>query len=182
MKTTLHLIALVLVTLTAGSAFAGNDWKARLKAELPLLGHRNWIVVADAAYPLQTAPGIETRYVDAEQLDVVRAVLSALAAAKHVQPVIYTDAELKYVPEAAAPGIGAYRDALGKLLAGRAVQSQLHERIIGQLDEAGLTFKVLILKTRHRQPYTSVFFQLDCGYWSPDAEKELRHAMKQTSP
>jgi hypothetical protein len=26
-------------------------------------------------------------------------------------------------------------------------------------------------------PYTSVFLQLDCGYWSADAERRLREAM-----
>ena len=36
------------------------DWKTFLKEELPLLGHRNWIVVTDMAYPLQTNPGIKT--------------------------------------------------------------------------------------------------------------------------
>ena len=42
---------------------------------------------------------------------------------------------------------------------------------------AGKTFHVLLLKTNHTQPYTSVFLQLECGYWSPKAEKELRTAM-----
>jgi hypothetical protein len=48
------------VCMTA-SAQAG--WKKDLSEQLPLLGHRNWVVVADSAYPLQTAPGIETIYV-----------------------------------------------------------------------------------------------------------------------
>jgi hypothetical protein len=26
-------------------------------------------------------------------------------------------------------------------------------------------------------PYTSVFLQLDCAYWGPDAEKKLRAAI-----
>jgi hypothetical protein len=29
-------------------------------------------------------------------------------------------------------------------------------------------------------PYTSVFLQLDCGYWSPEAEKRLRTTMGAT--
>ena len=35
-------------------------WRATLDERLPLLGHRNWIVVADAAYPWQASAGIET--------------------------------------------------------------------------------------------------------------------------
>ncbi|MHB1306661.1 MAG: hypothetical protein ACYC23_06230, partial [Limisphaerales bacterium] len=64
-----------------------------------------------------------------------------------------------------------------RLLADQAVQSLPHERIISRLDEAGKTFHVLILKTRMTLPYTSVFLELDCGYWSPEAEKALRDAL-----
>ena len=35
-------------------------WTDALAAFLPALGHRNWIVVADSAFPLQISPGIET--------------------------------------------------------------------------------------------------------------------------
>ena len=38
------------------------DWKESLQEKLPLLGHRNWIVVTDMAYPLQADPGIITLY------------------------------------------------------------------------------------------------------------------------
>ncbi|MCU0784833.1 MAG: hypothetical protein MUF81_12485 [Verrucomicrobia bacterium] len=168
------LLALTLVTV----AFAAAAWRSRLQEQLPLLGHRNWIVVADAAYPLQTAPGIETIYVNADQLAVVKDVLAALAQTKHVKPTIYTDAEMKFVAEKNAPGIGTYRGALEKALAGKTAQVLPHEEIIAKLDEAGKTFKVLLIKTPLTLPYTSVFFQLECGYWNADSEKELRAAMK----
>ena len=35
-------------------------WMDTLAGYLPALGHRNWIVVADSAFPLQISPGIET--------------------------------------------------------------------------------------------------------------------------
>ena len=106
------LAACVLISLMTASVFAADNWKEKLQKELPLLGHRNWIVVADSAYPLQTAPGIETIYVDADQLEVVKGVIAELAKTKHVKPTIYTDAEMKFVAEVNAPGIGAYREAL----------------------------------------------------------------------
>jgi hypothetical protein len=31
-------------------------------------------------------------------------------------------------------------------------------------------------------PYTSVFIQLDCGYWSAEAEQRLRAAFSATPP
>jgi D-ribose pyranose/furanose isomerase RbsD len=166
------------IFLITAATFAGDDWKPKLQKELPLLGHRNWIVVADSAYPLQTAPGIETIYVAADQLEVVKGVLAELAKTKHVKPTIYTDAELKHVAETNAPGISAYRDGLGKLLHGQPVSVLPHEQIIAKLDEAGKTFKVLLIKTPLTKPYTSVFFQLECGYWNEASEKALREAMK----
>jgi RbsD / FucU transport protein family len=172
--TLVALLALTVITV----AFVTRSWCPRLKEQLPLLGHRNWIVVADSAYPLQTAPGIETIYVAADQLTVVKSVLAELAQTKHVQPTIYTDAEMKFVAEKNAPGMGAYRAGLEKLLAAKPVQVLPHEQIIAKLDEAGKTFKVLLIKTPLTLPYTSVFFQLECGYWNAESEKELREAMK----
>ena len=54
----------------------------------------------------------------------------------------------------------------------------LHEEIIAKLDRAGELFRVLIVKTNMRIPYTSVFFELDCGYWNDQAEKKLRALMR----
>ena len=147
-------------------------------AKLPALGHRNWIIVADSAYPLQIAPGIETVTVTESQLSAVKQVLAELGRAKHVRPVIYIDSELKFVSESTVPGISKYRRELNGLLAGKATQRMLHENIIKKLDEAGKTFKVLLIKTPLTMPYTSVFFQLECGYWSAASEQKLRDAMK----
>ena len=175
------------LALAPGSASArmnppNDDWRVRLNQQLQLMGHRNWIAVVDSAYPLQTSAGIETIETNDDQLDVVKTVLGQIARAKHVRPVIFTDAELKLVPESDARGVTAYRDALGKLLGKSGpenpeAQSLPHEEIISKLDEAGKTFHILILKTNLTIPYTSVFIRLDCGYWSDDAEKRLRVAM-----
>jgi len=171
-----HSLLLAFI-LTIAPGLHAADWRHTLRKELPLLGHRNWIVIADSAYPWQTAPGVETISTGAGQLEVIRSVLEGLSKTKHVRPVIMTDSELPFVPEKNAPGISAFREALRKLLNGRPDQSLPHEEIIKKLDEAGKTFHVLLLKTNHTQPYTSVFLQLECGYWSPEAEKELRFAM-----
>ncbi len=170
----------VLCLLAVGCALdpAGRSpWRAKVTRQLPLLGHRNWIVISDSAYPWQTSPGIETIYTDADQIEVVRSVLDAVRNAPHVRPIIYTDAELEFVPEEDAPGISVYRDQLREVLGDADVQSLSHEEIIAMLDEAGNTFHVLLLKTDLTLPYTSVFLQLDCGYWSAEAEQQLREAI-----
>ncbi len=168
----------VMAAISIVNATADVSWRTKLEQELPLLGHRNWIVIADSAYPWQTAPGIETVWTGASQTEVVRAVLDTLDKSAHVRPIIYTDAELKAVPEAAAKGVQAYRDELAKILAGREVSVVPHEQIISKLDEAGKTFHVLLLKTKMTIPYTSVFLQLDCNYWSAEAERALRESLK----
>ena len=159
-----------------------DGWQTRLAKELPLLGHRNWIAVVDSAYPLQTRAGIETLDTEADHLEVVRAVLEQVTHSRHVRPVIFTDAELKAIPEIEAKGVSEYRQALANLLsqAGQGKiepQSLPHEEIISKLDEAGKTFHILVLKTRMAIPYTSVFVRLDCGYWTAEQEKNLRDAM-----
>lgn len=53
-------LAVVLLLLTLPVHAATPDWNKRLAGAMSLLGHRNWILVVDSAYPLQTAPGIET--------------------------------------------------------------------------------------------------------------------------
>ena len=127
---------------------------------------------------MQISAGVETITVNADQLSVVKEVLNALAKTKHVRPRIFRDAEMDFVSPKNAPGITAYRKSLDGLLRGKDVEKMLHEDIIAKLDEAGKTFKVLLIKTPLTVPYTSVFFQLECGYWSDAAEKEMRAAMQ----
>jgi RbsD / FucU transport protein family len=158
---------------------ASSSWEAIFQSKLPLFGHRNWIVVADSAYPAQSGAGITTVAADADQLEVVREVLSRLASAAHVNPNVYTDRELVFVSERDAPGIDKYRRELGNLLQELPVQTTPHEEIIRKLDSIATRFQVLIIKTRLTIPYSSVFLELDCAYWSADAESRLRAAIKQ---
>ena len=169
-------------TNTAQDSHASAKWRERLNEELPLLGHRNWIAVVDSAYPLQTSEGIETIETDGDHLDVVRQVLHEVGKSKHLRPVVFTDEELKAVPESDAPGVTYYRDTLNHFLdefngGSLERQSLAHEEIISKLDEAGKTFHILVLKTRMTIPYTSVFLRLDCGYWTDEQEKRLRERM-----
>jgi hypothetical protein len=155
----------------------GDHWKSRLDMVLPLLGHRNWIVVADSAYPAQSNPGIETIATGADHLELLNAVFSAIESARHVQPKIYLDRELQHVSDQDAPGAMNYREALKRLLGGRESESLPHEQIFVRLDECARLFRILILKSTLTVPYTSVFVELDCGYWSSTAEERLRHSI-----
>jgi L-fucose mutarotase/ribose pyranase (RbsD/FucU family) len=154
-----------------------SGWERQLKATLPAFGHRNWIVVADAAYPAQSRAGIETVVSSVGQIEVARIVLDAIAASKHVRANIYLDQELQFVAEADAPGVSRYRAQLAGLLKAATSTTLPHDQIIAKLDQTAQLFRVLILKTRLTIPYTSIFFELDCGYWSAEAEQRLRRTM-----
>ena len=153
------------------------NWETRVKELLPLYGHRNWIVIADSAYPAQTAPGIEVVYAGGDQAEVLRKVFEFVDRASHVQPIIHLDKELDWVGEDLAPGVEAYRQKLETLLRGRRVEPMLHEELIKRLDEAAQLFRILVIKTDMTLPYTSVFLELDCGYWGSEKEKTLRERM-----
>ena len=154
------------------------NWELELHAVLPHYGHRNWIVVADSAYPEQSKPGIETVVSGTGQIEVTRKVLDAINASRHVRANVYLDKELDYVAEADSPGVTRYRQQLDELLAGANKIPTLHEQIIAKLDQVSQVFRVLIIKTDLTIPYTSVFFELGCAYWPADAEYRMRKAMK----
>jgi L-fucose mutarotase/ribose pyranase (RbsD/FucU family) len=151
-----------------------EEWQARLAEELPRMGHRNFVVIADSAYPLQSAPGIRTIHVGGTQAGSLKIVLEMLAKQKHVRPVAWMDAEQAKVPEADAPGITKGRQALAASLQGVDVRTEPHMDIIKRLDESAKLFNVMILKTDETLPYTSVFLELDCGYWNAEKEQRLR--------
>ncbi len=178
----LFAICLLMVSWTSMSAADPPSWQTKVQQEMPLLGHRNWIVIVDSAYPLQTSPGIETVETGTDQLTVVRNVLQSIARSPHVRPVVYMDAELPFVTEQNAPGVTKYREQIKVALGNLPVHSVLHEQLIQQLNEASSNFHVLILKTTLTIPYTSVFLQLNCKYWSDDAERRLRQTMKHRVP
>ena len=154
-----------------------THWESELISRLPLFGHRNWIVVADSAYPAQSNPGIETIVAGADQIGVVRKVLAAVASCRHIRANVYIDLELDVVDETDAPGITAYRSQLAGLLEGAGTKPLMHEQIIAKLDECARLFRILIIKTSLTIPYTSVFFELDCGYWNAESEQRLRGSM-----
>lgn len=155
-----------------------KKWENILKDRLRLYGHRNWVVIADSAYPAHSKQGIETIVADDDQTAVIERAFSILRECTHVKPTIYTDEELRFVPEEDAVGVTTYREQLAGLLAGYEASSLRHEEIISMLDRVGETFRVLLIKTRMRIPYTSVFVELECGYWNAQAEKRLRAVMR----
>jgi D-ribose pyranose/furanose isomerase RbsD len=176
-KAVLATWLLAMSGLAAAAQQPTAEWQTRLQRVLPLLGHRNWIMIVDSAYPLQSSSGVETIETNTDQMEVLRQVLGAIDSSIQVRPIVYMDAELPFVSEKDAPGVDAYREGIKTALAGRKITSLPHEQIIAKVDEVGKTFHIVVFKTTMTVPYTSVFLQLNCKYWSDDAEAAMRKAM-----
>jgi len=155
-----------------------KGWKEQMNDELPLLGHRNWILVVDKAFPAQTASGIKVINTGEPLQDVLQFTLQKIDRSLHVKPIIYTDKELEYITPALVSYIGNYKKQLQKTLDGVEPQTLLHDSVFVKIDKASKLFKVIVLKTEETIPYSSVFIQLDCRYWSAEKEQSLREMMK----
>lgn len=154
-------------------------WKERIGEMLPLLGHRNWILVVDKAFPLQTGEGITTVNTGENLIDVLQHVMTGIKATQHLRPVIHIDTELKYMDKCGCAEVEEFRSSLYDLLStSQRTEYMLHDEIIKRINEVSKSFAVLILKTDTTIPYTSVFIELDCGYWDARQEKSLRTQME----
>lgn len=153
------------------------SWKKELRHLLPALGHRNWVVIADAAFPQQCSAGVRVIVADEPLLNVLADAVEILKEAKHVRPVAVLDAELEHLTDTTCPGVNALRATLKLALAAVETESVLHEELLVTLAEAAKTYTMLVIKTTCRIPYTSVFFRLECGYWGPEQERTLRETM-----
>ena len=153
------------------------SWKDELNEELPLLGHRNWVVITDMAYPLQTQSGIKTLFADEPYADILTYVYNTLEKAPHVRPVIYQDKELSFLSDEDAAGIDALKKDMNELL-GSQVHPVPHEELIARLDEVSKMFHVIIIKSNLTIPYTSTFFELDCAYWGSSSQQALDERMR----
>jgi D-ribose pyranose/furanose isomerase RbsD len=156
---------------------SGSDWKETLEEHLPLLGHRNWILVVDKAFPAQNSTGIQVIDTGKELLTVLKYTLKQIDRSGHVKPIIFTDKELGFITPELEPEIEKFRESLREVFDGAEVQTVLHETIFKKIDTASKLFKVLVLKTESAIAYSSVFLQLDCKYWTSEKESLLRKAM-----
>ena len=177
-------VAVSVVVLLAGSSIAQtpasgapSDWKAVVQSRIPLYGHRNWIVVADSAFPVYASPGIETVVVNADLPSVLQYVASAISSSGHVRATVFLDRELQFIDEHDYPGVTELRKQITEPCAKDQVSSIPHTEVMSRIDEAGKTFRVLFIKTTARIPYTSVYMRMDCGYLSDEVEQKIRTTM-----
>lgn len=190
MKTSkLQLLTTALVLFFIAGALPGPaapnpataDWQTTLQQRLPLYGHRNWIVVSDAAFPAYSETGIETMVVNQDLAQVLHYVAKAIASSKHVRAAAFVDQELQFVPEQNYPGVTHLREQINREFSKNILSSVPHSEAISKIDEAAKTFRVLFIKTNTTIPYTSVFMRLDCGYMTDEIDAKIKNAMASTN-
>lgn len=148
-----------------------------IESRLPALGHRNWVLVVDSAYPEQVG-AIETHVSDQLHEEVLREVVSLLKSQPHVRPVALLDRELDFINDDDLPGVDDLKRSMHATLTDIEVESRPHDEILQTLAEAAKTYAIVAIKTPSRIPYTSVFFRLECGYWNDEQERALRARMQ----
>lgn len=180
MKKILFFFSLILISITMSSCnnhiAEQTSWETTLAQKLPLLGHRNWIVITDMAYPLQSGNGITTLFANEPYTDVLRKVKAQIDEAPHVFAHVYHDSELDFISEADMPGVDALRSEMAQIC-GSEAQAVAHEELLERMDAAGRLYNIVIIKTPLTMAYTTTFFELDCAYWNGAKQENLVKAM-----
>lgn len=167
--------------LSAGCGWFGDGpregWKAAVEAQTAQLGYRNWIVIAEASYPAHSRHGV--RQVNSYQPIpvVVEEVLQTLERTEHVRPRIYLPREMRLVENDFAPGIDEFRRELEVSLHGRETTEIDQDSLLTLVQDARKSFDVLVVRTTTALPYTTVFMELQPGYWDGESEAHLRERM-----
>lgn len=146
--------------------------------EVEALGNRNWIVIADESFPLHTRRGVRTLLVDKEAPAVLSGVIDVLESQQHVRPIFYRTRELGFVENDSAPGIDMYRESITSALRGYSIRELQYRSLAVVLEDESKTFAVLVIKTKTALPYSSIFIELDSGYWDSRQERDMRSAME----
>ncbi|MFC4995362.1 hypothetical protein [Rubritalea tangerina] len=151
-----------------------GTWQETVDSEIATLGAYNWIVIAESAYPAPGRPEAHLLHSPTHVPATLNHVLQSIESQGHVAPRIYLPKEAFLVQESQAPGMNAYRNALKKSLDDRPSQ-MLTSRMLESLMKGSTSGnRVLIIKTQTALPYTSVYIELESGYWDGESESALR--------
>lgn len=153
-------------------------WGEVVSREVNALGIQNWVIVAESSFPVVSRRGVRTLVIDAEVPAVVDYVVKELEKSETVVPSFSTARELPFVKNDNAPGIDEFRKLLKASLQGHQVREMEHRSLTLLAHSDSAKYAVLVLKTKSALPYSSVFIELDSGYWDRASEAKLRRDMK----
>lgn len=110
--------------------------------------------------------------------EAVDYVLNALERTQHVRPNVYLTRELRSLENDFAPGIDDFRGQIQESLHGYEPTELDQQSLLVLLEDANRTFDVLVIRTISALPYSSVFLELQPGYWDSDSEQRLRQRIE----
>lgn len=177
-------IPLLLIPLLCLAGCASNpreappSWGGVVSREVNALGIQNWIIIAESSFPVVSRRGVRTVVVDTEIPELVDYVVNELEKSETVTPSFSTARELPFVKNDRAPGIDEFRKLLKEALHGHEVRQMDHRSLSLLAHSDAGKYAVLVLKTKTALPYSSVFIELDSGYWDRDSEDNLRNDMR----
>lgn len=174
------MLALITAAVCAGCGpmDGSGDWKGSVNNQANQLGHRNWIVISEASFPAHSRVGIRQVNADSEVPEVVDYVLNALERTQNVRPRIYLTREMRSVENDFAPGIDQMRERIAESLHGHDPTELDQQSLITLLESANQSYSVLVIRTPTALPYTSVFMELQPGYWDTESEDRLRQRIR----
>jgi D-ribose pyranose/furanose isomerase RbsD len=180
MSFTRWLLTAGFAVAASGCAFApsGSDWKGAVATQVNQLGYRNWIVVCEASFPAHSRPGVRQVSAPVEIPEAVDFVLQSMEQTEHVRPRIYLPREMRSVENDYAPGVDELRKQIINSLHAHETTELDHQALLTLLEDANRSFDVLVIRTNTALPYSSVFMELQPGYWDSDSEQHLREKMQ----
>ncbi|MEX1114414.1 MAG: hypothetical protein WEB53_04145 [Akkermansiaceae bacterium] len=170
------VLALGVAVLSVGCAGMPKDntWQAAVDRQAGQLGYRNWIVIAEASFPAHSRPGVRQVNASVEVPEALDYVLGVLEQTENVRPHVYVTREVSAVENDFAPGIDDYRKRVELAFHGHERTGLDQQSLLTLLQDANRSFDVLVIRTTTALPYTSVFLELQPGYWDVDSETRLR--------
>ncbi len=180
MKPSGALIAFAIALCLSGCVATEDpaDWKGNVNRQVNQLGNRNWIVVCEASFPAHNRPGFRQVNANEEIPEVVDYVLNALEETQNVRPKIFQTRELRVVENDFAPGIDQMRERIDSSLHGHESTELDQQSLLTLIESANERFDVLVIRTPTALPYTSVFLELQPGYWDAESEDRLRERIR----
>lgn len=160
--------------LGCGNMRPENLWRGAVDHQAAQLGYRNWIVIAEASFPAQSRPGVHQVMAPVEVPEALDYVLRALEQTEDVHPQIYVTRELRAVENDYTPGIDSLRKRLKSSLHGHEPTELDQQSLLTLMEDANRSFDVLVIRTQTALPYSSVFLELQPGYWDAESEARLR--------
>jgi len=155
-----------------------GGWREELAMRASQLGYRNWIVIAEASFPAHSRPGVRQVNANEEIPVVLDEVLRTLERTEHVTPRLYVAREMRSLENDYAPGIDEFQKRLKQSMHAHETTELEQQSLLTLMEDTSKTFEVLVIRTNTALPYTSVFLELQPGYWNADSESALRDKLE----